>query len=362
MNDKKIGFIGLGLIGGSIAKSIKQYHPKTEIIAVASRKSTLEMAYNDKIISNASFLPLEAFAACDILFLCSPVMVNVSYLRKLHAIVSPHCLITDVGSVKGDISSAVEELGLQKQFIGGHPMTGSELFGYENASVSLLENAYYILTATDELPSSLLTSFEQYIRSLGALPMSMTPQKHDFSTACISHLPHIIAASLVNFVRDADRDATMKIIAAGGFRDITRIASSSPVMWQHICSTNREEILHAFRLYEKSLTSFLHAIENHEEQEITALFSAAKDYRDNLPVKQTGMLPSVYEFYLELADEAGGIATIATILADAQLSIKNIGIVHNREFEQGVLRIEMYDKASLDAAIALLSDTYLLHV
>jgi prephenate dehydrogenase len=325
---------------------------------MASHESTLASAYQDGVISNATFLPLEEFATCDVLFLCSPVKINVDYLKKLKPFLSPHCLLTDVGSVKGDISAAVASLGLTGQFIGGHPMAGAESSGYENSSETLLENAYYILTATEDFPAETISIFDEFIQSLGALTMTMTPEKHDFATACISHLPHIIAASLVNFVKDADEDATMKTIAAGGFRDITRIASSSPVMWQHICSTNKDAILHAFLLYQDSLKQFIAAMEQCDDNEIINLFASAKDYRDNLPIKNTGMLPSVYEFYLDLEDKAGGIATIATVLAQAGLSIKNIGIVHNREFEQGVLHIEMYDEASLEAAIQVLAPSY----
>lgn len=358
MNISQIGFIGLGLIGGSIAKTIKAKHPEIEIIATAGRQTTITAAYADKVISNNTLLELGDFSDCDIIFLCSPVKFNISYLKELKNIIKPSCLITDVGSVKGDITQAAIEIGIDNQFIGGHPMAGAESTGYENATTTLLENAYYILTYTDKLDKQILSDFDEFISSLGALTMTMDSKKHDFAVACISHMPHIISASLVTYVKDADTDGILKTIAAGGFRDITRISSSSPTMWQHICSTNREEILHAYRLYIDSLNKFVEAVENNSEEDTFNLFSEAKNYRDNLPVKNTGLLPQAFEFYLDLEDEAGGIATVATILAKENISIKNIGIVHNREFEQGVLRIETYDQKSMDAAIETLSDTY----
>lgn len=189
-------------------------------------------------------------------------------------------------------------------------MAGSEAIGYDHSSPYLLENAYYILTVTDDFSRERLADFSAFITSLGALTLIMSPEKHDFATACISHLPHVIAASLVNFVAENDfADETMKTIAAGGFRDITRIASSSPVMWQHICATNRDEILKAAALYQKSLQDFITSITDHKEDAVIRLFSSAKDYRDDLPLKKQGVLPSSYEFYLDLADEAGAIAT-----------------------------------------------------
>lgn len=358
MNISQIGFIGLGLIGGSIAKTIKAKYPEIEIIATAGRQSTVTAAYDDGVISNDTLLDIRDFADCDIIFLCSPVKFNISYLKGLKNIIKPSCLVTDVGSVKGDITQAAIEIGMDNQFIGGHPMAGAESTGYENATTTLLENAYYILTYTENLDKQILIDFDEFISSLGALTMTMDSGKHDFAVACISHMPHIISASLVSYVMDADTDGILKTIAAGGFRDITRISSSSPTMWQHICSTNKEEILHAYKLYIDSLNKFIDAIENNSEEETYRLFSEAKNYRDNLPVKNTGLLPQAHEFYLDLEDKAGGIATVATILANKNISIKNIGIVHNREFEQGVLRIETYDQNSMDAAMETLSDTY----
>lgn len=364
MHIRNVGFIGLGLIGGSIAKNIKKLYPEASLIAATSGEETLRQAHADGLIENDTFLPLEDFATCDLLFLCSPVTVNLSYLRKLKPVLAPHCLLTDVGSVKGDIARAVKDLGLEKQFIGGHPMAGSEAIGYEHSSEYLLENAYYILTPGEGVPEETFRDFYQLIKQMGAIPLPMSPDKHDFSTAAISHLPHVVAASLVNLIREADdENATLKTIAAGGFRDITRIASSSPVMWQNICLTNQREILHLLDLYLEKLQTFRTELANADSENLLAEFQSAKDYRDNLPIHQPGILPSVYEFYCDLIDEAGGIATIATILATNQLSIKNIGIIHNREYQDGVLHIEMYDQPSLEAAVALLQrNHYTIHL
>ena len=168
-------------------------------------------------------------------------------------------------------------------------MAGSEAIGYDHSSPYLLENAYYILTVTDDFSRERLADFSAFISSLGALTPIMSPEKHDFATACISHLPHVIAASLVNFVAENDfADETMKTIAAGGFRDITRIASSSPVMWQHICATNRDEILKAAALYQKSLQDFITSITDQKEDAVIRLFSSAKDYRMIFPSKTRG--------------------------------------------------------------------------
>ncbi|MDD6306246.1 MAG: prephenate dehydrogenase [Clostridiales bacterium] len=355
MSLKKIGFIGLGLIGGSIAKKLHMLHPTLEIIATAGHIETIKEAYGEHLITNDTFCNIEDFADCDYIFLCTPVQKNIEYLRQLKDVISPSCIITDVGSVKTEIHREVTALHLEKNFIGGHPMAGSEKTGILNASDSLLENAYYIITPTSETSPEALADFTEIVASLDAIPLVLDYELHDYATAAISHLPHIIAYSLVNLVKASD-DAgeTMKAIAAGGFKDITRIASSSPVMWENICLSNREQILKLIDAYIETLQKTRKDIEDNNAQALIDSFSSAKDYRDSIAITQKGALKNVYELYLDLLDEAGGIATVATLLAGNHLSIKNIGIVHNREFESGVLHLEMYDAEALDAAVALL--------
>lgn len=355
MKFDKIGFIGLGLIGGSIAKTIRRIYPQTTMIATAGHASTIAEAYADGTIQNKELPELSAFADCDLIFLCCPVRKNVEYLHALKPLLSEHCMLTDVGSVKSDIHKEIIELDLESHFIGGHPMTGSEKTGYSSATSYLLENAYYVITPSARTSPETLNQFQAYIASLGALTIILDYEAHDHATASISHLPHVIAASLVNLIAGIDdENETMKTIAAGGFKDITRIASSSPVMWQNICLSNKEQIISLIDAFTHQLSLAKELIFNEDGEQIYHFFETAKDYRDSLSIKTSGPMKKIYEFYCDLIDEAGGIATIATLLAGHNLSIKNIGIIHNREFEQGVLHIEMYDKQSLGEALTLL--------
>ena len=350
-----IGFIGLGLIGGSIAKKMKSNQPDIKIYATAHHKETIEEAYREGLIENNDLLPLSAFSDCDYIFLCAPVQRNLAYLRQLKDIIRSDCYITDVGSTKTEIHEEVIRLGMEANFIGGHPMTGSEKTGILSATNTLLENAYYIITPTALTPKEEISEFRDFVLSLGAIPLILDYKIHDYSTAAISHLPHIIAYSLVNLVKKSDdADETMKTIAAGGFKDLTRIASSSPVMWQNICQSNSEQIVRLIDAYEEMLEKTKHDILSSDADALLQDFQSAKDYRDSIAITNKGPIKEIYELYLDLLDEAGGIATVATILASNHLSIKNIGIIHNREFEDGVLRLEMYDRISLDAAVQLL--------
>lgn len=357
MKLNKIGFIGLGLIGGSIAKKIKQNHPTCEIIATAHRKSTMKEAYAMGLIVNQDLLPISAFSDCDLIFLCAPVEKNMEYLSLLKDVIKKDCIITDVGSTKTQIHKEVITLGLEENFIGGHPMTGSEKTGISNANESLLENAYYIITPTAKTSQSQVDEFYRLVKDLGSIPMILDYEKHDYATASISHLPHMIAYTLVNLIKDIDDEKeTMKTIAAGGFKDITRIASSSPVMWENICSTNQEQLLKLMDMYITSLNELREDISSTNSSALLDKFQSAKDYRDSIAVSGIKSQNRIHEIFLDLADEAGGIAIIASILAFKGISIKNIGIVHNREFEQGVLHIEFYDEEAVELAVELLQE------
>ncbi len=355
MKLERIGFFGLGLIGGSIAKTIKQISPGSVLIATASHAETVTEAHEAGVIENEEPLPLSDFADCDLIFLCAPVLTNIRAMEELAALpLKENVCITDVGSVKGQMHEAARRLSLTKNFIGGHPMAGSEKTGFANASTTLLENAYYLLTPEADVPKSQVKAFVSLVKSIGCIPLVLDSHTHDLSTAGISHLPHIIAAGLVNFVqRKDDADETMKRIAAGGFKDITRIASSSPEMWENILLSNREAVLSLLSDYTGILSEIREKIEAADGDAIREFFRTAKDYRDSLTVRGKNR-SMIFELFCDLDDKEGQIALTTTILAISHINLKNIGILHNREYEQGVLHIEFYDAASLERAAELL--------
>lgn len=363
MSLQKIGFIGLGLIGGSIAKKLHALHPELTMIATAHHAETVAEAYKEHLIINNTPCELKDFADCDYIFLCTPTRKNIEYLQQLKDVISPDCIITDVGSVKTEIHREVIRLGLEANFIGGHPMAGSEKTGLSNASETLLENAYYIITPTTKSPSPAVEELTGLVRSLGAIPLVLGYEQHDYATAAISHLPHVIAYSLVNLVRESDdENEIMKTIAAGGFKDITRIASSSPVMWENICLSNQEQILKLTDCYIHALQNIRSSVADAKSDDIISFFRNAKDYRDSITTPVRGSLQKNYSVYCDLVDEAGAIATLATIMASHNISIKNIGILHNREYEDGVLQIEFYEEDALEKAVKLMEDNhYVVH-
>lgn len=355
MNFTTYGFIGLGLIGGSIAEAIRKLQPKAHMIAYDTNVDMIDSSLQSGIINEKTLQIDHTFSKCDLIFLCAPVLVNNDNLRLLRPFLRNDTLVTDVGSVKSSIHETVNELALTKQFIGGHPMTGSEKTGFSNANPLILENAYYILTPTDDIDISYVTAYKKLIMGIGALPLIISHTEHDYVAAAISHVPHLIAAALVNMVHTHDTESeTMKLVAAGGFKDITRIASSSPAMWEAICMANAENISNLLESYINDLTCIKNAIRNKQQGFAYQLFTDSKEYRDSFANQARGPIKKIYACYVDIPDETGSLATIALILANKKISIKNIGIIHNREFEEGVLQIEFYEQKSLDDAISFL--------
>ena len=358
MNTKHYGFIGFGLIGGSIARALHDLLPETPVITAYQHSDTpshsLTLAVEDGVLNRIT-TNLSDFSACDMIFLCAPVQKNIEYLPLLKDIISPNCLITDVGSVKGNIHEAVSALDMEANFIGGHPMTGSERTGYENSSILLLENAYYILTPTAKTADSTIEEYTSLVKAIGSIPIVLDPKEHDEITAAISHVPHIIAAQLVNLIQYAGPlEHKMRLLAAGGFKDITRIASSSPEIWEHICMSNKESICSLLTRYQTALEDAKSMILANNSDELYRMFDTAGAYRDAIPAKTKGILVTAYELFVDIKDETGALALLATLLSLHGVSLKNIGIIHNREFEQGVLRVEFYDQKAVEKAKKIL--------
>ena len=359
-----IGFIGLGLIGGSLAKNVRRVYPNYQIIGFDTDSDTLAKALEEGTLSKAAFSVDQTFAGCDYLFLCAPVSYNIEYLKTLKGILKEDCILTDVGSVKGPIHEAVKRLDMEASFIGGHPMVGSEKAGFSFGSDRLIENAYYFITPTDTVPQEKVREFSQFIEELGALTVTISPKRHDSITASISHVPHIIAAELVHLVRRMDDESGMlKQLAAGGFKDITRIASSSPTVWEQISMENMDNIRDLLIQAIDDLQNMVDALGQKNGPFINEYFKDAGEYRDSVPDSATGLLQKSYELFVDIPDEPGTIAGTTTYLALNNISIKNLGIIHNREFEEGVFKIVLYDEKSAKKAYKVLRDrNYNVHI
>ena len=349
--ESTVGFIGLGLIGGSIAKALKKTNPDVTIMACDRDKESLEQARQDGVVNIVLNSCDDRLRMCDLILLCAPVEYNARYLSQVKPFLKPGVLVTDVGSTKTGIHEAAIKAGMEHVFLGSHPMAGSEKTGYAHATDHLLENAYYIITPSAYTTEEQIARMTDFAKALGAIPMVLDYEKHDTVVAAISHLPHIIASSLVNLVHDHDDEAqTMKQVAAGGFKDITRIASASPIMWEQICSANQKHIAEILKAYISSLNQILKEVEASDNQALYRLFDSSRIYRNSMSERAAGSVEPDYSFTVDIADEVGSISTISVILAAKGISIKNIGIHHNREHGEGALGISFYDEASMKSA------------
>ncbi|MBR5338311.1 MAG: prephenate dehydrogenase/arogenate dehydrogenase family protein [Lachnospiraceae bacterium] len=356
----KIGFIGLGLIGGSLAKTIKRIYPEAEIMASDPDRDNLTLAVNEgiveKTVTTEYLTGSESLKELDYLFLCAPVITNIDLLGIIKDnIGDSKVIISDVGSVKSEITEKAVSYGLSG-FVGGHPMAGSEKTGFAHANDHLFENVYYILT-NDAASGDALISFTDFILSINAIPVTMEASYHDFVMSGISHTPHFVAAGLVHTVKDSSKGAEVfKKLAAGGFKDITRVASSSPEMWAQIAMSNSDNIIKELDICIKNLKDIRASIKAHDRSAVYSFMKDAGEYRSS--ISESGILGfnTYYRIHCDLADEAGSIARVATILADNEISIKNIGIVHNREYNDGALLIEFYDEVAMNSAVKLLEN------
>ncbi len=356
----KIGFIGLGLIGGSLAKTIKRIYPEAEIVASDPDKASVNQAISEGIVKcevTTDYLTgREGLGALDYLFLCAPVITNIELLSVIKDnIGDSNVIISDVGSVKSEITQKAADYGLSG-FVGGHPMAGSEKTGFAAANDHLFENVYYILT-NDAASKDVILTFTDFILSLNAIPVVLEAPYHDFIMSGISHTPHFVAAGLVNTVKDSSEGADIfKKLAAGGFKDITRVASSSPEMWAQIAMNNTDNIVNELDICIRQLEGIRNSIKDHDRDAVYDFMKTAGEYRNS--ISESGILGfnTYYRIHCDLADEAGSIAKVATILAANDISIKNIGIVHNREYMDGALLIEFYDEKSKESAVTILEN------
>lgn len=355
MSFNKICIIGLGLIGGSLSKAIKKNHPNSFIIAIDSNEDSLEIALADKSIDEASSDLTHGIKGADLVFLCTPIHTIIPLMKEIMPLLDDGAIFTDVASIKQNIIQVAEDIHFSDYskgfFIGGHPMAGTQHSGYPASLPHLFENAYYILTPLDSTPKSVVDSLSNLLSTIGALPLILDGRTHDRIIGAVSHLPHIVAAALVNTVQDVDNSHYLcEKLAAGGFRDITRIASSNPSMWKSISLSNKDDLIDLISHINMYLQNFAKMLADDQEPNIEDFFARAKRYRENLPVRQTLNLLSYYDLYVDVEDRPGIIGEVATILGENSVNIKNLRIINSREGEPGSLVISLPDISSLEKA------------
>ena len=278
----KITIIGVGLIGGSFAKGLKQAGLVKKVVGFGQNESNLQKAIELGVVDEYSTDMQTAVADSDLIMLAVPLGVMESILAEMKPFVKPGAIMTDGGSAKSSvIASAVKVFGqLPEFFVPGHPIAGKEKSGVTAADPDLYINHRVILTPTEKTNPNAVQIVTQLWQALGANVEVMSSEQHDDIFAATSHLPHLLAFSLVDMLDDHPELGNVFPYTAGGFRDFTRIASSDATMWRDIALTNSTAIVKWLKNYQESITALTELVETQQGEQLFKLFEDAKSARD----------------------------------------------------------------------------------
>ncbi|SFI81873.1 prephenate dehydrogenase [Bacillus sp. 71mf] len=338
---KKVVLIGTGLIGGSLALAIKREH-NVIITGYDIQSEQVERAKRLNVIDEVGVNLQTICEEAHLIIFASPVEETTKLLKKFTSYqLREDVIVTDVGSTKGTIMKEAEMLLTNGvTFIGGHPMAGSHKTGVESAKAHLFENAYYILTPMRHVQTEKVEQLKDWLKGTRSHFLVLNTEEHDYVTGVVSHFPHLIAAGLVKQVeKHAGDNPLIHMLAAGGFKDITRIASSSPKMWSDIVKQNRFHLLQLLEEWITEMKQLQHTVAEGDAEVLHTYFAKAKEYRDSMPVRKSGAIPAYHDLYVDVLDKVGALAHITSILARHQISITNLQILEAREGLLGVLRI-----------------------
>lgn len=346
----KVGIFGVGLLGGSVALGLKERFLAEEIHAYDQDPEALEKALFLGVADRVHPALGPWVGELQLGILAAPVGALVELGKALAPFASPESLWTDVGSVKAKVVGALE--GLLPHFLGGHPMAGSERAGVGNAHAGLLQNAIWVLTPTPHTSPRAKEGIRKLVEALGAYPLEMTPELHDNLVARISHLPYLLAVALNRLVAQSPHRDLLMFLAAGGFRDLTRVASGSPRMSRDMVVENKEALKEAIEELREVLWELEGLLD--EPEALLQAAEEAKRTRDSLPIVRRSLLPEMHDLVVQVPDRPGQIARIATALGEAGVNIKDIEVLTIRE-EAGAIRLGFASREERERAREVLA-------
>ena len=281
---QRLCVIGVGLIGGSLARALREKGEVAEVVGSGRNEDNLRAAVRLGVVDRYDTDPARAVAGANVVVVAVPLGAIAPVLRAIVPVLSPDAVITDVGSAKGCVVADVERVygHIPPNFVPGHPIAGTEKSGVEASFSTLFQRRRVILTPLAETAATAHRLVKSMWEMTGAEVVDMGVRHHDAVLAATSHLPHMLAYTLVDTLARLDDRAEIFRYAAGGFRDFTRIASSDPRMWHDICVANREQLLEMIALFGADLSRLAEAIRNDDRAAILAIFQRAKRARDNL--------------------------------------------------------------------------------
>lgn len=349
---QKVLVIGLGLIGGSIALAVKKA-PDIYVLGYDTNEKTRELAKQLEVVHEVADDVKSACSTADFIIFGTPVNATLEWIEKIKDWdLKENVIVTDSGSTKSlimDKAKILKNKGIT--FIGGHPMAGSHKSGILAAKPYLFENAYYILTPFEDENGEKITKLTNLLKFTFAKIIKVDAKEHDHITSVVSHFPHIVAASLVHQLHsENEKHPLTSLLAAGGFRDITRIASSNPRLWTDIVVQNRQELMGQLNEWLDEMNRVKEILAENDFEKIEQYFAVAKEVRDKLPIS-TGAFYTTYDLYVDIPDYPGVISEITGYLAEDRISITNIRIVEAREDIFGILVISFQNAEDRKRAV-----------
>ncbi len=356
---QRIAILGVGLLGGSLGLAWKKNRAGLTLVGYDA-PAVLAEAVRRGIVDERAATPEEAVREADLVVLAVPLAPMMRLLEAVAPHLRPGTLVTDVGSVKTPVmAQAARVLPAATPFVGGHPMAGSEKSGVAHADAFLFENATYVLCPPEGLSAETLAgrhaAFVDLVEATGARLLVLDAARHDRIAAAVSHLPQLLAITLMNYAAglNADDDAFLRL-AAGGFRDMTRIASSPFDLWQHILLANEGPILDALSGFAAALQKLRNRVVEEDLDAVRADFGEARRVRDTIPRDTKGFLHPLADIYVYAEDRPGVLAHITGTLFEAGLNIKDIELLKIREGTGGAFRLSFSDESAAEAAIGVL--------
>jgi prephenate dehydrogenase len=354
---RSAAIIGTGLIGGSLGLALKNSGSVGFVAGCAGHQATAIEAVHMGAIDQAFNSTEETVKKADIVFLATPVKAVKSEAAKAITAMKPGAILTDTASVKAgiveDLDIACSAAGIR--FIGGHPMAGSELSGISAANKDLFKNAAYILTPTEQTDPEALRETHGLLQGIGARVFTLNPETHDRVVAAISHLPHVLSASLVNIASAEQKEfANIFKLAAGGFYDMTRIAGSSPDLWVDICMANRSAITELITQYQSELETLAELLAEDDAEGLRVKLENARITRQDLPRLKSDEMVYVFELTIAVPNHPKVLSDITLSVANLGVNIEDIQIVHSTEADSGILKLAiMGEDESRRIALAL---------
>lgn len=358
---ERVSILGVGLIGGSLGRAWRTHRPDLTVVGYDRPEILRRSAEAEAVHEAAEKIP-EAVRDADLVVLATPLDVIPDLLEEIAPHLSGDAIVSDVGSVKEPITRhAARVLPKGVPFVGGHPMAGAEESGIDHADAFLFENATYVLCPPDGVnPDELAGRYPELIdliETTGARVRVLEAGRHDRIAARVSHLPQLLAVALMNSaLDDEERDEAVLQLAAGGFRDMTRIASSPFGLWREILGTNRGPAGEALQDLIERLEEVGRALSEDAIDRLEPAFRRAREARERIPRDTKGFLQPLSDIYVYAEDRPGFLARLTGQLYDAGLNIKDIELLKIREGTGGAFRMGFASDEDAERAVVALRE------